>query len=1180
MGRVFRLKKKGDGGLINDIGWTDSRVNTYVTGYIDDISDTTTTQKEITSIPSPFARIQLVKEAFHKASGNLHGDSIYNKIVSDTLDVAQLFFNYPFLQDKIDIIEWDKSREIDSLKNSRTPAIREFGDTLDMFLNQDAQGSDPFNFSRMDKIFLMKYKGPKQRSQMHIIGATSPATLFFSTGNDDSAISSNLQMGNLRPFDGNFEPLDQRNPSFIDYMFALKYSMPEFVVRFKALDDYLNAVFAVMDSATQQRLNQIQNSCAGGNYFEDKYDSLTYKSPEGNEHQVQVNGFQLYETKSYIGESDFEIKPSIGNKDVENPLVLPNVKSPDYSKLTYTFGAALGNIVAPFEDPQPIASRRLPGGGIPHPYLTISDFLEDKIVRLPRPIDGQNFFDGNPVKDGTPVKKDRISYGYLLPLKKTFFKYFSVQDLTTVIFDGERKMLELEELGAGVRVWLRIPIKKGFVEYYRNYDCPGQVNASQNHGTVVGSVVGKDKDKYVPDDFAIGVMPPLRFSNPSDAHYRVVLGRLFDADDVTTVNDFDAEFIDDDSNPVPAHFVIRNCNEKEADQSDQFKIYYLENEEFAAARIRISFKDANGQIVSGGGWFIPKFKTYNGTSQFDFAIDLGTSNTHIEYRRDGEASVPFEYDGNDPQISYLFAPDSAKKFLDLNFVPDAIGSGKEISFPVGTVLGRDKVNSGVDGDGKNGSYVAFGNASPAFLYNVSNTKTPYNDFVTNLKWNPREDSSEEYARLYIESLLFMIRCKVIHGGGDLSKTTIIWFYPISMSTQKLNMLESVWNEACNKYFAGGSCKKFTESIAPFKYFQTANPDVNDIVTIDIGGGSTDIVSANLDKSINFIASLRFAANSVFGNDNFVGKGVRHPHNGIILQFKDRMLGKLEETVYADMLRSRTADGMGNSADVASFLFSLRDRRGLNKKVDFDNILASDGSQNIVFYIFYSAIIYHVALLMKKTVKSIPSHIAFSGNGSKILGILSPGSDHSPLSRLTEYIFEGVFGQGNPGSVVKPRGIDIIFNYNNSKELTCKGGLSLERQPVEVADKKVVLVGDEIVRTTSDARQESFEGVTYGTVSSRYPQVVGQIKDFFGLILTGINKKFLKDSFGISSESIDSALKLEESEDLCGYINKAVQLKKDNKEINDDDVIEEPLFFYPIIGVMNKLSGEIERQNRG
>lgn len=113
MGHIFRLKRAGAVATKTTIvGWSNSTATTYNHGYVDGISDATTTQNEITSIPSPFARIELVKEAFGKiipgtlnqmsvddVKSLLSGNTIYHKMVSDTLDVAQIFFSYPTMQD-------------------------------------------------------------------------------------------------------------------------------------------------------------------------------------------------------------------------------------------------------------------------------------------------------------------------------------------------------------------------------------------------------------------------------------------------------------------------------------------------------------------------------------------------------------------------------------------------------------------------------------------------------------------------------------------------------------------------------------------------------------------------------------------------------------------------------------------------------------------------------------------------------------------------------------------------------------------------------------------------------------------------------------------------------------------------------------------------------------------------
>lgn len=66
MGHLFRINKGATGTNSTIVDWSNSPRSTYDHGFVDKIEDSTTTQNEITSIPSPFARIELVKEAFGK----------------------------------------------------------------------------------------------------------------------------------------------------------------------------------------------------------------------------------------------------------------------------------------------------------------------------------------------------------------------------------------------------------------------------------------------------------------------------------------------------------------------------------------------------------------------------------------------------------------------------------------------------------------------------------------------------------------------------------------------------------------------------------------------------------------------------------------------------------------------------------------------------------------------------------------------------------------------------------------------------------------------------------------------------------------------------------------------------------------------------------------------------------
>lgn len=1159
MAHLFRINKTQGRSKSTIVDWSDSTTTPYDHGFVEKIQDTTTTQKEITSIPSPFARIELVKEAFGKivpesitkyktkqeVEDLLHGKTIYNKMVSDSLDVGQIFFSYPSMKDKIEIIVWNKDVCIGQLESTDSKEPHKIlGSTLRMFFDQDSKGGDPYNFGKMKNIYILKYVGPKQRT-MHIIGATSPATLFFSTANDDSEISKNLCFGTDYAFDKDYASLDQRDPEFIKYFFTLKYSDPEFSNNYPEVDKYLEAVFFVLKDSMKAELNAIQNECfntANGNYIDKHYEPLTIEVSPTSQMQVEVNGrFIHYKNINPTGNSDFEIQPTKANVP-NKPLVLPVNNSNVYANMVY-YGSPFGqNFKIPFVDNSNLANRRLPGLGIHFPYLTISDFLADKIVMLPSEVNSDYFFDGN------FTSNNGIKQGFLLPVNPLFFDYFTSEDLKGKSPSG-KNTFEIKEVASGVEVCLRIPVKAGEIEYKRIYTLDVRADAANNRGAIV----------VAPGDFDIGVFPPIKFNDVSEAHYRIALLSDFSLNKESSCschNSINGFFAPD--------YVIRNVD---TDGDTRSKVYFLDGVDFDCANISI-LTDQDGYEKRAMGIMIPKFKQRTGSSSFKFAIDLGTSNTHIEYTTGNNMMPqPFTFDEETPQLCLLCKPsDLIRNHIRGEFIPESIGDDAQCHFPMRTVLCIDKNNAGVNEKGT-GAYVAFGNASPAFMYNNIEVGTKYNDFVPNLKWSRLDITNEERIRCYIESLFLMIRNKVIQEGGSLSQTQIKWFYPISMSNNKRGLFERVWATAYQKYFnRTGSPTAITESIAPYSFFQKTMASVTNIVTIDIGGETTDIVVADT-KDVKLITSMRFAANAIFGSSLIsVEDG---PLNGIIKQFKDRFINDLNGLGdLQKMLISKTFNDYGKSAEVASFLFSLSDnelvkQQGLQTQLDFNNALMRDGSQKIVFYIFFTAIMYHLANLMKNKGLAIPTNIAFSGNGSKVVSVLSPSKES--LELLTSKIFEIIYGED-------VNNINLIINSTNPKEATCKGGLFLDSQPISVNNAKSVLLGIDSSTMVSDQR--------YADVPLLYDKVVNEVfkfMDFITLLLP--NKIKLGNEFGIDKKSIDLA-KESFNKDLKTYIEKGVNLKLDSNDVNGEDIIEEPLFFYPIIGVINDLSEQIYKLVKG
>ena len=309
MGKVFRINKP-NATQSTFVDWHTSGSTLYNQGYVNAIADTTVKQHEITSIPSPFARIELVKEAFNKvAPSNLNGltpdkvleslsgTSIYHKMVSDTLDVAQIFFSYPSMKDKVEIVVWDRNSDLQALANSSIISHQIVAKTLDMFLQQDGLGNDPYNFSKLQNIYILKYKGQGQK-QMHIIGATSPATLFFSTANNENSISNQLCFGTDYAFDSKYASLDKRDPEFIKYLFAFRYSDINFNSNYPEVANYLDAVYYVLDNNLKNEINQIQQA------------------------SINVQGSQRYIDRTYD-----KYKPSMDLSDIALTLVEAVIKA-------------------------------------------------------------------------------------------------------------------------------------------------------------------------------------------------------------------------------------------------------------------------------------------------------------------------------------------------------------------------------------------------------------------------------------------------------------------------------------------------------------------------------------------------------------------------------------------------------------------------------------------------------------------------------------------------------------------------------------------------------------------------------------------------------------------------------------------------------------------------------------
>jgi hypothetical protein len=524
---------------------------------------------------------------------------------------------------------------------------------------------------------------------------------------------------------------------------------------------------------------------------------------------------------------------------------------------------------------------------------------------------------------------------------------------------------------------------------------------------------------------------------------------------------------------------------------------------------------------------------------------------------DGTPAVQLEVRENEKQISGYTNSDDSRYLFDFDLVPEVISDEAECKFPLRTALAEaNDINW-------SGGVFPFASANAAIPYE-RRSENIYNRVITELKWSA-ESNNMQRMKCYIESLFMLLRHKVILNNGNLQRTRIVWFYPISMTQHRFSLYKQTWEDAYRKFFGADvtHVPAITESIAPFEYYKKSKGNVVDLVSVDIGGGSTDIVITR-GGEVKYITSFRFAANALFGDGLLTGNiGMQ---NGIIRTYRARIMDSLRSDPALQDLQNilRTLEARSVSADIATFFFSLRTNKDiiakhLEEQTNFQRMLQSDEKQKAVFLIFYVALIYHLATLMKLKGLPLPRHIAFSGNGSKVIQILTP--DNDLLERFTKRIFEKIYGESWHAD-----GLSIYQNTSNPKEVTCKGGIVMEqaRSYSDVSDAKVVLFNHQ--------RAQFTDGETYRDIQrikdECLEQTVEDVRTFLRFLMELSEDFHFGQLFGVSDDAWER-VKSNASRDLANYAARGWEQKM--REVAPSDHVEETLFFYPVTGIIHALS---------
>ncbi len=1105
-----------------------------------------------TAIPSPFAQMDLVKNAFRRLAmdSRLNGELMDERLVGNALDIAQLFFNLPELRTKLHVVEWNKTAALQAL--TADPTHKLLGDTIEMFLNQDKEA---FNFDKMDRIYFLIYGN-------QVIGCTSPVTLFMASPNAAPNLYTIPVEQNVNLFDLT-RPLYMRMPKFVKYIYALFTAYPDLKRYCGEVNAYLITCFNLLTPELQREiLTDIGNPVAMDYENQDRalqYLNISYAPSEDG---IQTLGVPFYcarqaDIQEAIQKSDFRIEPTVRHAGERLPLVLQNhLNAPQTDPYRYITGNWDDlTVILPNDYAMEPEKRILPATSHQYPWLTDSDFFQPALIKLDYTMDRDCFFDGN-LSLGS---RETDSFDFLLPLSKTYFKYFTVNDLQGTIAGRPRFELIHTQTGRqeSVRAVLRIPVQKqgGFITLERTY--------VQANGVDMRYDKDNDRGYFITVPFALGVFPFVK--NPALKQYNVQLvDRALGMLENYHLNlDFHRQAPDGGDAGTP--MVLKRSRSLKSEKRVGSDYYRLSG---AFDYISVQLSDERDSLVAEGV-ICPRWPNYiEGHEAFTFSVDFGTTNTHVECMREGQMPEPLTISSSSKERLMATLYNGEQIVYDVimkqEFLPKSIGS--VYGFPQRTVLSESERLDAENVD----EIVSLGDANVPFIYEKESVGYG-NRVIANLKWST-EMATSKRVRTYLTELALLMRTKVLLENGDIRKTRLVWFYPLSMKVGNVRKMGEMWAKTFAEVFGvepdEHNLIQMPESVAPYYFYRGSSQfrgAASTVASIDIGGGSSDVVvfESNAQQP-TILTSFRFAANVLFG-DGFS----EVPHgdsNPMLVKYVDyfRRLFDADDDRYGELngiLDDIT--GKRKSEDINAFLFSVIHNKvvGNNDVFSYNQRLNEDGRLKIVFIYFYATLIYYVACMMKHRGLEKPRSVMFSGTGSKVLDIVGTKRE---LDLLSEEIFARIYGESYDAD-----GFSVVMERKEPKQITCRGAL------MQVRDAAGYASVDQLNRLMDsfDSRLKyNYSAIPHGKLTYADMdnpeirlQIVAAVKEFNDFFCRLCDDIHVVDRFLVDNQSLVKFKQLVGKDLEHHLINGWNFVNKNDTDRNANDTIEDTVFFYPIIG---------------
>lgn len=1073
-----------------------------------------------TSLPTPFARIDLFDTAFKKAAADLKGQSYagkrntwYNLKVSHALDLAQLLFEYDKHKDKLKIIAWNKDAEMDRLRNHQVPEARAFGKVLGLFLEQD---SGTYGFEKVDSFYIFYW-----RVAEHVIGGTSPATLLFTAGNNLAHITAGTSINGRPVFQNEYEALHERPIEFQQYLHQIGSYLNH--ASYRPLHNYLEESKAALMESNQLMRQQLDRELQTQRAFQPIF---------VNNATLRFCGVEIGQAgPREITEASTSLLLKPGKAPAgKAPLVLPNW---DRGGHEYPDGAAYEIDLynqAEAQMGQPIELRRLPREGSPHPFLIANDLLADSFLLY-------NYLPNSDAWLLAPEGRevfDRLQFGYVLPLKPKFFDYFTAEDLIAGTQKGDptkpRLQVKPEEQNnpdmpfRAVQVILTLPsCRQRPVSLTRTY-------------FLQTSKLDNADGRLIEVELNAAIFPFVQKAG----HYRVgAVGKEVN-------QDFSIRILDstqptgqglDQTDPQARTRVVGSSSRT---------VYHAIEGNLDALEVT-----CNGHK----GVLIPRLKEQQQLNrEVHFSIDFGTSNTHIEYMIVGQADAqPFAYQPGEGFVEDMISERADERVRNsilrdqfwFEFLPPSTDGRSPFHLPRRTALFKGKDHE---------RPASLRDVSFAFGYSMAKHNLLSDAFVTNLKWgNDQSAIYQGQVRAFIDQLALLIWAKALAVGANLSSCQVVWFYPISMVSYKRQDINALWKSSLNRLFSFANPEKqainSSESYAPYMFYKQRRSVLNATgasVLIDIGGGTTDILYFNQNNLLHQ-GSLRYAGGHVFGN----GFNTDGSQNGYFLAMRKAI--EQHEKAVAIIDESLK----GNDSDLGSLLFALK-----NNGFDFAEELKERSEElKCIPLAFFLTVIFHVAKLGKSLGALPPNYLLFSGNGSRILRILVTEPEaprDNALLDLSARLIAHVYG------LPEHTKLEIRID-KDPKVLTAKGGLEMLKAN---AGSQAPVEGLSLGATMYGKQQ-----ISLAEAQAAVPQLAATVKEAVDAMRAAMANPSLFEGLNISKTAWDDTLaRIEgEAEDMLR------QGLHQREEIGQDTLSEDP-WVLGLAGQFGLLARQIKSVN--